>query len=207
MAAGPVIERFSPPAGRILGYVAATVGLGMAATAVTSGVAANRGLVFFGIATACLAWVALIRPVVAAHEHGLVLRNMVRDVFVPWARIERTRALQTLRVVTSDATYHGLGVSRSARSVMKEARRGSGPSTPLFGIGGGLFSRETPRPNEPLSVQRSNVSYSAYVEWRLQDLAARYAGNPNSGRPLVSWAALPLVALLVALACIGLVFV
>lgn len=200
-AAGPVVEQFAAPAGRVLGYLAAGAGLVLTVGSALSDFATNRGLMLFGVATACLAWVVLIRPVVLAHERGVVLRNMARDVFVPWSCIERTRALQTLQVVTPQATYHGLGVSRSARSMMKEARRRSA-APPVFGMGGGIFGRGyTPRDDQLRAAQHGGGSYQSYVESRLLDLSTARAGATKGQRPLISWALLPVGALLLAAAC------
>lgn len=204
-AAGAVVERFVP-GGRILGYLAAVVGLVLAAGAVRAGLGQNAALAGFGLVTACLAWVVLIRPMVSAHEHGVLLRNMVRDAFVPWSSIQQARVLQTLQVVTAETTYHGLGVSRSARSLAKDSRLEAGP-TPVYGVGGALFSRGyTPRRADLRAAQTPKASYSTYVESRLQDLAkgGRPSGEPGHAR--VSWAPLPLLALAVAAGCVALIF-
>lgn len=207
-AAGPVVEPFAAPAGRVLGYIAAAAGLLLALGSAFTDFGTNRGLFLFGVATACIAWVVMIRPAVAAHEHGVLLRNMARDVFVPWSSIERTRSMQTLQVVTPEATYHGLGVSRSARSMMKEARRGSG-ATPVFGAGGAFFGRGyTPRDSHLVAAQqRGSGSYQSYVESRLQDLATQRSKATAQQKPLVAWAVLPIIALLATVACVVLILV
>ncbi len=205
-AAGPVVERFAPSAGRFLGYAGAVVGLVLAIGSAVAGVAANRGVLCFGVAVACLAWVVLIRPVAAAHENGVLLCNMLRDTFVPWSRIERLQILQTLQVVTPEATYHGLGVTRSARTMMKETRR---PSAPVFGIGGGMFGRGyTPSDAELRAAQHGGgTSYQAYVESRLQDLATTRQAGASPAQPVVSLAPLSVVAMAVAAICVALIFV
>jgi hypothetical protein len=201
-AAGPVVEPFAGSAGRILGYVAAAVGLLLAVACAVSGVQANRVLLCFSVAVACIAWVVMIRPAVSAREHGVLLQNMTRDVFVPWSSIERTRAMQTLQVVTAGATYHGLGVTRSARSLLKEVRRGPAATSAFGGravFGDGFSPREPP-------LHQSGGSYQSYVEARLQDLAATRAGATAGLRPTVSWATMPVGAMLVAAICVALMF-
>ncbi len=203
-AAGTVVERFAPTSGRALGYLTALAGLGLAVGAAASGVPANRGLLLFGIALTLVAWVVLIRPVVSAHQHGVLLRNMLRDTFVPWASIERTRALQTLQVVTPQGIYHGLGVSRSARSMIRESRRGA-PTPGFFGVGSsGAFGRSYPMHDD--SAAKQGATYSAYVESRLRDLGTRAAAD-GPDRPVISWSPLPLIALGAAVACAVLILV
>lgn len=133
-AAGPVIETFTPLSGRVLGYLAVGAGLLLALASVSDPIA-NQGAILVGVILSLIAWVVLIRPLVVAHTNGVVLRNMVSDTFIPWSSIEKALVLQTLRVVTPTKVYHGLGVSRSARSIVKESRPGH--ATPgFFGMGG-----------------------------------------------------------------------
>ncbi len=214
--AGRVVESFAPLSGRVLGYVAVGAGVVLVVGSLLSDPAANQGLVFFGVAMCLVAWVVLIRPLVVAHENGVLLRNMVRDTFVPWVCIERTRVLQTLHVVTPTKVYHGLGVSRSARSVAKESRRGQAPASPgFFGIGGsGIFGRSYPAEAESSTARHAvGGTYQAYVESRLENLAAGKA-KPAAGTaeaaadgPVTSLAALPLAALGLAACCAALIFV
>lgn len=193
-----MVERFAPLSGRVLGYVAVGAGLLLALGSLLSDPVANQGLVFFGVAMCLLAWVVLIRPLVVAHANGVLLRNMVRDTFIPWSCVERARVLQTLQVVTDTKVYHGLGVSRSGRSIAKESRQGH--TTPgFFGIGGsGMYGRSYPVEAESSSARHSvGGTYQAYVESRLQDLSAARASSAP-GQPVQSWAPLPLAALAVA---------
>lgn len=194
-AAGPVVESFAPLAGRVLGYVAVGAGVVLVLGALLSDPAASRGLILFGIVMCLLAWVVLIRPLVVAHANGVLLRNMVRDTFIPWSCVERARVLQTLQVVTATKVYHGLGVSRSGRSIAKESRQGH--TTPgFFGIGGsGMYGRSYPAEAESSAARHSiGGTYQAYVESRLQDLSATRASSAP-GQPVQSWAPLPLAAL------------
>lgn len=207
-AAGAEVEKFAPPAGRILGYVAVVGGLILAVGSLLSGVQTNRSGLAFGIAMAAVAWVVLVRPVVAAHERGVLLRNMARDVFVPWSSIQRVRVMQTLQVVTAESTYHGLGISRSARSMLKDRRRAAA-AAPVIGLGSGVFGRSyLPRDQELVTAAKlSGVNYQSYVESRLQDLVTQPGSGAGSERAVVSWAPLPLIALAVATLCVVLIFV
>lgn len=161
---------------------------------------ANRGLALFSVAMSLIAWVVLIRPRVVAHANGVLLRNIVRDTLIPWSCVERVKVLQTLQVVTPTQTYHGLGVSRSARSMLRESR---GQVTPgFFGVGSsGVFGRSYPAEARSTAAQQQvGGTYQAYVESRLRDFAKGKA-NVAAAQPVGSWAVLPLAALVVAAVC------
>lgn len=202
-AAGPVVESFSPLAGRVLGYVAVGAGILLALGSLLADPAANQGLILFSVAMCLVAWVVLVRPLVVAHANGVVLRNMVSDTFIPWSCVERAQVLQTLQVVTPKKVYHGLGVSRSTRSMMREARQAQ--AAPGFFGAGRSYSAETGAAAQP----QAGSSYQAYVESRLHDLAAMEDGEPEgtAAQPVVSWAALPLAALALAATCTALILV
>jgi hypothetical protein len=198
--AGPVVESFVS-SGRVLGYVAVGAGLVLVVGALLAGAASELGLVLLGVVMDLLAWVVLLRPVVVAHANGVVLRNMVRDIFIPWSAVQRAKVLQTLQVVTPAKTYHGLGVSRSARSMMKESRPAR-PSSGFLGVGGtSSFGRSYPDEALRSAAHREGLSYQSYIESRLQVLASDRAGA-STGKPVVTWAALPLAALALAAGCV-----
>jgi hypothetical protein len=196
--AGPVVERFASSSGRVLGFVGAGAGLLIAGAVVLSSGAREWGLLFFGITMALLAYVVLIRPVVIAHEYGVVLRNMLRDTYVPWTCIERARVLQTLHVVTDQGTYQGLGVSRSRRSMAKASRSAlRSPASSAYPggsvLGGGVRNvDETP----------GGTSYQTYVESRIEDLAVNARKKSETGQPLVAWALPPVLGLIAAAGCV-----
>lgn len=205
-AAGPVVESFTPLSGRVLGYVAIGAGLLLMSGAILSDPTGNLGLVLFGIAICLTAWIVLLRPLVVAHMNGIVLHNMVSDTFIPWSCVERARVLQTLQVVTPKKVYHGLGVSRSARSMLRESRPGH--ATPgFFGVGSsGVFGKSYSQ-TQIAAERHAGGTYQAYVESRLRELAtAPPKGQPQgqSAEPVVAWAPLPVAALALTLICGGL---
>ena len=197
-AAGPVVERFASSSGRVLGFVGAGAGLLIAGAVVLSSGAKEWGLLLFGVTMALLAYIVLIRPVVTAHENGVVLRNMLRDTYVPWTCVERARVLQTLNVVTDQNTYQGYGVTRSRRSMAKASRAAlRSPASSAYPggsvLGGGVRNvDETP----------GGTSYQTYVETRIEDLAGNARNQTSTGQPLVAWAVLPVLGLIVAAGCV-----
>lgn len=223
--AGPLREKFAAPAGRYLGYVVVVA----AAVVILFGLATDaRGslpVALFAVAFSLLAWVVLIRPSAAAHEQGMLLTNMMRDIFVPWQIIRACRVSQTLQIVTEQRTYHGLGVSKSARQQRRESRRNrpGGDKAPigpaLFGVGH-LISTTSPfgrRDHDDRGAQAEAISrakqeqeggsYFEYTEQRVSVLAhsaLASATPPATTSPRVSWALLPALALVTAAACVAL---
>jgi hypothetical protein len=192
-AAGAEVERFSAPTGRFFGWV----GVGLAVVVVVLAAADDplrdrKGLYLAGcLAAAC--WVILIRPVVSSNTNGVVLRNMLRDTFVPWSKIERCRVVHTLQIATEEQRFHGIGVGRSARTMV---RRGYGRSSLMprgalmTSAGRGLDRRPEASEASPKQQYSRGVDYQDYVESRISD-RARYS-RADDLQPIVVWSALPL---------------
>lgn len=84
-------------------------------------------------AVALFAWVLFVRPSVELTDEAVVLRNLVRDVEIPWSRIEATQARWNLRVITDGgAAYGSWAVSKQRPKVVGAQRMGGG-----LGLGGG----------------------------------------------------------------------
>lgn len=89
--------------------------------------------VLWPAAIAMFAWVLFVRPSVELTDEAVVLRNLVRDVEVPWGRIEATQARWNLRVITvGGAAYGSWAVSKQRPKVAGAQRMGGG-----LGLGGG----------------------------------------------------------------------
>lgn len=190
-AAGRLTQKFAPPMGRVLGFVAIGFLAVMVVIAVVTGPGQSRDFVLYCAAFALIAWVALVRPWVTAFEHGLVLRNMLRDTFLPWSCVRRCRVSYTLQVATDSRIYHGLGVSKSARAnlVQQSAKQGTSPPK------SSLFGRVPPSSvaaaaNLNQEVQGGN--YFDYVEAEVERMASR-AEPDDAATPLVVWS-VPAVA-------------
>ncbi len=196
------MEKFASSGGRLLGYASVGLLIVVAVGSALSDPVANQEVTLASVAVALLAWLALIRPYAAAHSRGLLLRNMLRDTLVPWSKIERCAVLQTLQVATPDGTFHGLGVSRSARSLIKSeksvnAMQMRGGFLGMGSIaGGGSWADPSRRANE----EAPGGSYTDYIPSRILDLAHR--GRDVEGETVVAWDPLPVTALVVAAACL-----
>ena len=172
------------------------------------------GLVGFCIAFAALAWVALIRPRVTAHQNGLLLRNMLRDTFLPWATIKSCRAAQTLQIGTRDKVYHGLGLTKSARQASREAapagQRAGRSSAPTSGCRSMASAPTMPAsPTDGLIVNKAQQeqiggSYFSHAEQRIETLARQGASKTAGPEPKIVWDPMAIGGLV--LAGLGVVF-
>lgn len=198
-AAGREEEVFAPSSGRWFGWVVVVVAGALIAAAAADDLARGRRTIYLGVLVAAVSWVVLIRPSVSSHTNGVLLRNMARDTLVPWSKIDRCRVLQTLQVITEEARFHGLGVSRSARAMSKRRYGTSSIMTRglSLGLGGGAVDLPA-KPAEPTHAQslKAGLAYQDYVEMRIRD-RARDARSDDL-EPLVSWAWPPVVALTTA---------
>jgi hypothetical protein len=181
-----VLERFAPSGLRVLGQAA------LAALAVWAGVTLAGGdvgesldLLVVLAALALFSWVALVRPTVHACEDHLLLRNLLRDIEVPWHLVGSVWVSQTLRVEAEERVWHGVAISRSARTELQAQRSAGGP--------GGA----------PAASQVYAPEYTDYIADRIRDLASERA-EVSRRRPHVTrrWARveLALIALLAAAA-------
>jgi hypothetical protein len=146
----------------------------------------------------------MVRPRLTAYENGLQLTNMVRDVFIPWERIERVRALTTFQVVTDEGRFSSVAVGRSTRAQIKADRRyADRPSLASMMLGRGLSrgfgSADSPDRGPSLPEYIQNVVAKEADE---RGGRRKRAGEPN--RPIVrSWAVDGIGALVGAVACVA----
>ena len=175
-----MIERFSSSSGRWLGASAIAV-LALAAVLVLAEGPDREQLgILFWLATGALVcWIALVRPAVQAREDHLLLRNLLRDIEVPWHLVEQVRVAQTLRVQTGDKVHHGVAIGRSARSDLRAQREGHCDSSP------------------------TSPDYTDYIVDRINQLAHEQS-SPSAGRTAVTYRwAWPELALILMLAVAG----
>jgi hypothetical protein len=76
--------------------------------------------VVFGLA---VAWSIFVRPAVLIDVGGVTLRNVVRDVHIPWTRLTDVTARWNLKVFTGDRGYTSWAISSEVEH-RKGASRG-----------------------------------------------------------------------------------
>lgn len=210
-SAGPLEEKFATSSGRWLGWTGVAIGVAMILFDPLTANSVSLPVILFGVAVVALCWVVLVRPRASAHRHALLLQNMLRDIAIPWPRIERCTVGQTLIVSTTEAeTFHGLGVTRSARTQIREQY---GSASMFLNLGGGRVTGRRLEQREGPSIAKEEYAagtYTSYVESRIAGLASRgeRGGEPSVlGEPLVAWAPLPVALLVLAVVCVVVGFV
>ncbi len=138
------------------------------------------------VALALFCWVALVRPTVHAYDDHLLLRNLLRDIEVPWHLIDSVRVSQTLRVEADDRVWHGVAISRSARTELRAQRSARQP-------GGAVKS----------TSQVYAPEYTDFIVDRIRHLASEHA-EVSRRRPHVlrRWAVVEVALTLLLVAVI-----
>lgn len=136
------------------------------------------------VALALLAFVIGLRPAVVADARHVLLRNLVRDVSVPWGAVTAIDATDALRVHAGGAAFRSWSIASGNRA-RRRALRGQAPRA-----GGGAG------PRDPAArAELASRTHADFVVEQLTDVWRARRGEA-SGSPQVSWA-WPAVACLV----------
>ncbi len=117
---------YRPVLPRVLAVVCGLVGVWWAAAVMlgprpADAIVTVPALIAVGAGTYALLW----RPAVLVDERGVQLRNMLRDVTVPWAALEGVETRYALTLLTADRSYQSWAAaapSRPQRSVLLGSR-------------------------------------------------------------------------------------
>ncbi|MDQ2850232.1 PH domain-containing protein [Dermatophilaceae bacterium Sec6.4] len=146
--------------------------------------------VMWPLAIALVAWALFVRPSVEITDDAVILRNLVRDVRIPWERIEATQARWNLRVVTEGgAAYGSWAVSKQRPRVAGMHRMGGGLG---LGGGGGMGLRsawrnardteiDTDAYRNPVQRPKSAGAVAVLIDERCAGSAAKI-GQPTTKR-------------------------
>ena len=80
--------------------------------------------IVFGLA---VAWVLFVRPAVLLEIGGVTLRNVVRDIHIPWTRLTHTSSRWNLKVFAGDRGY-------TAWAIASERERPKAGAGGMFGM-------------------------------------------------------------------------
>lgn len=154
-----------------------------------------------------LAWALFVRPRVLVSQDCVVLQNLVRDVEIPWDRIDATQARWNLRIVTRGGKSYGSWAISKQRPPRNGLRS-------MSGFGGGEMGLRTAFRNardheidteafrNPPDRAKSAGAIAVLIDEE-QDRRLQHSGSPiATGDIVVKPAWLGIAALAVALVLI-----
>lgn len=125
------------------------------------------------VALGALVWLAMIRPSVVAYEEVLVIRNILRDTWIPWRLVTRTELSPVLVVHTDDRAYRSVavGITAADRRAMYRNRRDATRQR-------AALDAEAGRPQAmPGGTPQARRSPAEHIAHRIEVMAGKYADN------------------------------
>jgi hypothetical protein len=156
--------------------------------------------VLFGLA---LTWVIFVRPAVLLDIEGVTLRNVVRDVHIPWTRLTYVESRWNLKVFVEDRGY-------TAWAISSQVERPNGTA-------GGMFGMLSPRrlqkqfgvdaavSTTPAKVTASAVARSIEQAKQEYDEAVGQGRlpQPPEGQVTITWVPLVIAVLLLTVIAVA----
>jgi Bacterial PH domain len=148
------------------------------------------------VALALLAFVLGLRPAVVADARQVLLRNLVRDVAVPWGAVTAIDSTDALRIHAGSSVFRSWSIVSGNRA-RRRALRGQAPRS-----GGGTGPRDP--------AARADLAGRTHADFVVEQLTnvwrSRRGETPGSPQVSLAW---PAVACLVVavLLIVGAVFV
>lgn len=141
-------------------------------------------------------WAILLRPALVLHDDEVELRNILKDRWIPYARITEVKIDQMTVVHTDDGKFIGAGFGRSRRMIRRDGAAGGTAGLDLNGRFESGFAADPPD-------ERHSIG------WLVQDKVQRRAAHARelgveSGPVRTAWS-WPVVGLLGGLALLTVV--
>lgn len=154
--------------------------------------------VLFGLA---VAWSVFVRPAVVLDAEGVTIRNIVRDIHIPWALLTDVATRWNLKVVAGDRGYNAWAIS----SHVDRPRSVSGGLFQVPGLPGGVRSAGARATVSASKVTARSVAASIQAAKQEFDEAAGMAEVPEAPDANVRIVWLPLVIAVLLLPAIAVV--
>jgi hypothetical protein len=142
-------------------------------------------------------WSVFIRPAVLLGVEGVMVRNVLRDVYIPWAALTEVKSRWNLKVFAGDRGYTAWAISSQVERPRVSSGAVLGKLSPRRLEG--QFGADAGRSTTALKVTAATVARSIQRAKREYDEAVALGQAPEvpDDRVRVSWAPLVLVVLLV----------
>lgn len=194
---GAVTPTFGPTSGGATGMIGILLSVVVIVTEFTDGSGPDWSLVVGAVLFSAICWALLLRPRVVLRPDELLLRNVVSDYRIPYARIESFEVRTVSTAMVGDTKYLGLGVTRT-RKAMTSPLRSSG------GGGMGLF-RGLTVPEPATSPNRPSTNAADLVVQLVTDRIRAAAPTAVPVRRVPAWPEIAGLTLLVALLVVTIV--
>lgn len=155
--------------------------------------------VLFGLA---LIWSLFVRPAVLLDDRGVTLRNVVRDVFIPWGRVTDVECRWNLKVFAGDRVY-------TAWAISSQVERPQGVSGGMLTMLPGrleAFSSDDVKPSTP-SPKVTAPMVARSIEHAVEDYADAVAQGAVAAAPddhvRITW--VPVVVAVLVLTAVAIV--
>lgn len=154
--------------------------------------------VIFGLA---LTWVIFVRPAVVLDDRGVTLRNVLRDVYIPWARLTQVTSRWNVKVFAGDKGY-------SAWAISSQVERPRPVSSGVLSSRPAALPKSTnipraPHPTVVSKVTAHSVADSITTARQEYDEAGEASGGEASGDDLVRIRLVPMVIVVLSAAAIA----
>lgn len=144
-------------------------------------------------------WSVFLRPAVALDQEGVTLRNILRDVHIPWPRVTDVEARWNVQVFVEDRAYTAWAISSQAHRPAGMRPGFSGMLSPgrAHGFGGG----DAPAPPKVTARTVADAIEETKLEYDAA-LAAEAISPPADTTVTRSWVPAAVVPLLVSLVAV-----
>ncbi|MDH2423931.1 PH domain-containing protein [Sphaerisporangium sp. TRM90804] len=145
-------------------------------------------------------FIGCLRPGILAREDGVLVRNPLRNVFVPWKAVDAVHVSHSITIESGDESVRCWSPQSSARERAKSVRRGvpaTTPSTPGY-----LPSSraEVPKAQQTAAMAVAGRTHADWVAQQLTEAADRTPRPPGDQTTLTAtWSPSALGALAAAL--------
>lgn len=189
-----IVESFAPTSGRVLGIITLVIGLAVIVDIIVEwrsleGLTAGAVVIALG----AVVWSSMVRPSVVAYEEILVLRNFIRDIWIPWRLVKNAEVKPVLTINTTDGQAFrsvALGATGADRRAMWKARaRAAEADRGVASSAGPLGGRSTSPAGPPGPAAAPHESSAMRAATRVEVMAEKYADSAPEGDQIVrTWA-------------------
>ncbi len=144
-----------------------------------------------GVITA-LVFLLALRPAIVAREDGVLVRNPLRNAYVPWSSVDEVRVSNAITIGSGDMTIHCWTPQPSARERARAVRRAGKMAT-------------EPTMSKADRMAAEAVAGRTHADWVTQQLTelATSRKATSSGEAAVTWSLTAIAALALTVAMVA----